>query len=442
MSEIRRRYHSKAKTGCRTCKKRRVKCDESKPTCGRCASGGRRCGGYEPVKTWIFEPRTVTHQPSIPFLLGLSSTPATLPELRALSFFREQTTPILGSFSKFTIEFWNQLIPQLSQSESAVRQMTIVLATSQELASCAPRDLYGLALVRSTAFTTALKLLTQAQPPCSVVAILMCALLLVGYEAFQDPTEMKLDAVSHLGAGLRILEEHEANAIHQPTTSSVSQAIQSYLEPMYLQMEMMLSIFNTPIATQQDRRSSSMGITRPKLPTRFHDLAAARTTFFRICRWHYSVRAETAQPWTRRSPAFLSVRQAFLDWNSLLMQYNDTLGATDTAQRQGLISMASHWRLLMAALVHSTAPSLASRPTTGSPFLPHGGRMKTSLVDITDPRRITVAFIVDRRSLPMLEICDWSVGGLLCDASLRIWPVAEVRKLQDGRGVVKLVMSA
>ncbi|KAI3321896.1 hypothetical protein HD806DRAFT_502242, partial [Xylariaceae sp. AK1471] len=31
-----RRPHSKSRTGCRVCKSRRVKCDETRPSCRRC----------------------------------------------------------------------------------------------------------------------------------------------------------------------------------------------------------------------------------------------------------------------------------------------------------------------------------------------------------------------------------------------------------------------
>lgn len=37
----------KVRTGCTTCKIRRVKCDETKPNCKRCTSTGRKCDGYE-----------------------------------------------------------------------------------------------------------------------------------------------------------------------------------------------------------------------------------------------------------------------------------------------------------------------------------------------------------------------------------------------------------
>lgn len=38
-----KRYHERSLAGCLTCRKRRVKCDEAKPVCRRCACGDREC---------------------------------------------------------------------------------------------------------------------------------------------------------------------------------------------------------------------------------------------------------------------------------------------------------------------------------------------------------------------------------------------------------------
>ncbi|KAH6711588.1 hypothetical protein BKA61DRAFT_578030 [Leptodontidium sp. MPI-SDFR-AT-0119] len=38
--------HAKVKTGCITCRKRRVKCDETRPSCLRCLKYGTQCSGY------------------------------------------------------------------------------------------------------------------------------------------------------------------------------------------------------------------------------------------------------------------------------------------------------------------------------------------------------------------------------------------------------------
>ncbi|RFN45598.1 hypothetical protein FIE12Z_10152 [Fusarium flagelliforme] len=43
-----RRPHTRSKTGCLTCRKRRVRCDGGKPTCARCRNAGRDCEFADP----------------------------------------------------------------------------------------------------------------------------------------------------------------------------------------------------------------------------------------------------------------------------------------------------------------------------------------------------------------------------------------------------------
>lgn len=74
--------HRKVKTGCITCRyvvrdilsstsssssvflgltlsprKRRIKCDEAKPSCRQCSASLRKCEGYNSPQAWIFTPR-------------------------------------------------------------------------------------------------------------------------------------------------------------------------------------------------------------------------------------------------------------------------------------------------------------------------------------------------------------------------------------------------
>jgi hypothetical protein len=39
----------RTKTGCQTCRARRVKCDEGKPECNNCVKARRECGGINPA---------------------------------------------------------------------------------------------------------------------------------------------------------------------------------------------------------------------------------------------------------------------------------------------------------------------------------------------------------------------------------------------------------
>ncbi|TVY91574.1 putative transcriptional regulatory protein [Lachnellula willkommii] len=51
------RCRTKVKTGCTTCRIRKVKCDEKKPFCQKCVNTGRTCDGYEsPFKFFTNQP--------------------------------------------------------------------------------------------------------------------------------------------------------------------------------------------------------------------------------------------------------------------------------------------------------------------------------------------------------------------------------------------------
>ncbi|KAK0611229.1 hypothetical protein B0T14DRAFT_439375 [Immersiella caudata] len=139
---------TKSKMGCRTCKTRRVKCDERKPACQRCISTGRVCDGYgiwggggnaygsaeRAVNTLMSQmDRKV---PSGSKALN-AKTPAALPGLNqqeylAFDFFRTRTaTKIPGVFGS---DFWDTLVLQLSIGEPAVLHAVVALAATHRRA--------------------------------------------------------------------------------------------------------------------------------------------------------------------------------------------------------------------------------------------------------------------------------------------------------------------
>ncbi|KAK3943246.1 transcriptional regulatory protein moc3 [Diplogelasinospora grovesii] len=74
--EIKRR----TKTGCLTCRKRRIKCDEAHPTCNNCKKSKRECLGYDPIFKQQQGPAAIQPAPNSqpPAPATLASTP-TLP---------------------------------------------------------------------------------------------------------------------------------------------------------------------------------------------------------------------------------------------------------------------------------------------------------------------------------------------------------------------------
>ncbi|KAL7947147.1 hypothetical protein V8C42DRAFT_301946 [Trichoderma barbatum] len=61
----RRTTHSKVRSGCDTCKRRKLKCDEGKPKCERCAKSGIECLGYGAPKVKPQQTITASQRPLV-----------------------------------------------------------------------------------------------------------------------------------------------------------------------------------------------------------------------------------------------------------------------------------------------------------------------------------------------------------------------------------------
>ncbi|KAI1274559.1 hypothetical protein F5Y07DRAFT_372755 [Xylaria sp. FL0933] len=124
----------KVKTGCRTCKARRVKCDEGRPACHRCVSTGRSCEGYgiwgggtlKCASQTITPARTDTVQYAISSHFGeLSAEQET-----CFKWFRHRTSTKLPL--PFITPFWNTLILQACTSESSIFHAILALSSAHQ----------------------------------------------------------------------------------------------------------------------------------------------------------------------------------------------------------------------------------------------------------------------------------------------------------------------
>lgn len=181
-------YHSKAKTGCWTCRIRRVKCGEEKPSCHRCTSTGRTCDGYldhrpsppPPEPRRCSPPAALTNHPC-----------STALEQRLFEWFRQHTVPNICGF--FADETYDHTALQLYFSTPAVRhtitafgalhhelyyaQLAGRAGANSNVRTHLPGEQYALALKELQ------MLVSQEDVPLEVV--LVCSLLLVQFEATQ-----------------------------------------------------------------------------------------------------------------------------------------------------------------------------------------------------------------------------------------------------------------
>lgn len=133
---------SKVRTGCITCKERRVKCDEVKPICLRCTRAGQICKGYMPL---LSEPRPRKPEPATRRLLprqtpskssGLAITVGrALPFIRLdgsdvlyFDFFRSEAVKELSGYLPST--FWSRIVLCESLTDPCIRHAILALGAA------------------------------------------------------------------------------------------------------------------------------------------------------------------------------------------------------------------------------------------------------------------------------------------------------------------------
>ncbi|KFY17167.1 hypothetical protein V492_00845 [Pseudogymnoascus sp. VKM F-4246] len=193
----------RSKSGCRTCRIRKVKCDEKHPACGKCASTGRACEWFAP------EP-PAAKQTSIERRRILPLADATILERRSFDFFTTRTVRDLAWL--FDSDLWEFTILQLSQSEKAVRHAAVALSSLQEA-----EETYGMPISkdrtgdvnhRSAArhYNLAIHYLSEgisAGAENARLMTLITCLVFIHIELLRGRYE---ESLTHLQSGLQILE--------------------------------------------------------------------------------------------------------------------------------------------------------------------------------------------------------------------------------------------
>ncbi|PKX97804.1 uncharacterized protein P174DRAFT_502293 [Aspergillus novofumigatus IBT 16806] len=123
----------RVRTGCRTCRIRKVKCDEAYPACRRCLSTGRACDGYgiwgggsssrttKPSAVTVSSALVIGTMSDFPLAARINNE-----EGRYIQWFKERTgSKMSGSFFS---EFWSGFVLQAGMSEPAVLHAILALS--------------------------------------------------------------------------------------------------------------------------------------------------------------------------------------------------------------------------------------------------------------------------------------------------------------------------
>src|ERR1700712_2934178 len=190
---------SKVRTGCSTCKARRVKCDEAKPICRRCAIGGRKCE-YNTARSARLPRNVITI-----YLPPTQSHPVFFVNDRGLDFFHHNLAAKLDG--QFDSEFWSKLVLQLSHSEPSIRHAVSAISVIYRDVESSLRHPAGYVNANPEAqqeWYKAIKSLSariQAHPNSNLVP-LVCCLLFTCIEFLRGNVE---SSMLHVQSGFNIL---------------------------------------------------------------------------------------------------------------------------------------------------------------------------------------------------------------------------------------------
>ncbi|CAG7566231.1 unnamed protein product [Fusarium equiseti] len=143
---------------------RKVRCDEAKPACTRCASTGRKCDGYTspPSFTSSKSPSPQPYnRPNAAADLRLI-LPRQIPdELLSYSYFLEVTVPSLAG--AFYSEFWLAEVPRVCLLDTAIWHAVVSLGSAHE--DFAENGRSSRSLFALKQFNSSIRCLTESRSP-------------------------------------------------------------------------------------------------------------------------------------------------------------------------------------------------------------------------------------------------------------------------------------
>ncbi|KAK1580159.1 uncharacterized protein LY79DRAFT_562492 [Colletotrichum navitas] len=233
-----RQSSSKVRTGCSTCKRRHVKCDETKPSCRRCVKWQGFCDGYhalggcsastsgpESGLDGTPSPTRASESPPVENLAAGGTEPL-LPsgavevaddlfgdptERQYFEHWLAHRCRLSGGI--FEEPLWSEAVPRMSHQHASVRYAAMAVggiakALRQSLGPMSPAQMgangphYALAL---SYYGSAIREIREAEPDAnSLRAAIVCCLLFVCFEVLHGDRKA---ALSHVDNGQKMIDE-------------------------------------------------------------------------------------------------------------------------------------------------------------------------------------------------------------------------------------------
>ncbi|KAN0121988.1 hypothetical protein V8E51_000314 [Hyaloscypha variabilis] len=310
-ADKKKRFHNKSKNGCRTCKTRRVKCDEGRPGCQRCSAFGFDCDGYdEPFQPkakmshgQVFPHRRARVIPQVqPSAAALCRSPQKSlfkndQEHRYFSLFSTKTANQLQGL--FSTDLWDRLVLQVSERDSSVRHAVIALGALDPQTWKSPTKSWKDISRRKFAYHEYSMAIVEMKKAISQKSLdlrtrLIGCLVFVAFEVYHRNTPSAVAQIESMS--LLIEEQIREQNIYTPTSTTIDNELLESFRDLEIQ-NLVNNSFGRAL-TERDLLDSRQSI-KHKLPQEFVSLHQARAMFhviaFRQLHWQNTCKHEW--PW-------------------------------------------------------------------------------------------------------------------------------------------------
>lgn len=409
-----KRSHLKVRTGCATCKTRRVKCDENRPECGRCRTANRKCV-YAVPKTWLFEPKKETvplsSQPTISF--------GSEQERRAFHFFREKTAPQLADHHETAQQFWCNFVASMATGDPLIFRLAVAMGARHEAAMLGSS---GSATLATNSHTTAISTLARHLTQMRDYVTLLCCALLMGYANLCE--EVPATAPLHFNLGLKILREETI-----PSPRGLPDSMRAYIDPMFAELEVATVIFRIPSAQLEIILSETDGPpTLPAKPTAFNSLYEAKQSLALIHRWMLFVTVQTHSLPHKPQYENAQIDGLLNHWRTLLIKYTTSMASKDIPTYHKARKMLFQHKLFVMCRDAATNQIFSST-----------SRVQMISIDFSRPRMTSVLYTLvtsspDNTWAPLRKRNERERGDL------DIWPQAEPAGSDGNSQIIRITL--
>ncbi|KPM34494.1 hypothetical protein AK830_g12080 [Neonectria ditissima] len=242
-----RRSSTRARTGCSTCKKRHVKCDETKPSCLNCMKWRGYCDGYTesssadgPSRSETPATATSKNKPnSSAKLIHTKKAPLLIeePTVNTICFTNSEQRAYFDEWSTLSVQFlsgglgqsrlWTTTMPQLTLQEPILRYAAMAVGALRK-AACEPDSGTGdpmdnkHSLNAIVYYCEALRMQSKAKPSKEGLrTAMLSSLMFICFEAQRGNIPAALKHVTH---GFSMLNELAACTEKAPDLVSIAPA--------------------------------------------------------------------------------------------------------------------------------------------------------------------------------------------------------------------------